>query len=254
MQSGDSAEKENLAMHIAVCDDNVGDRKQMERLLKRESDKRALDTGVFYVDSYGNANAVMQSPMLYDAFFIDMTSEHMNGNHLVELLLQAGVTAPIILCVSSINYRETIPHISEQDHANIFYLDKPIKISELSKLLDLCIRKKSEHVTKIELRGEFHTRYVTEDDILYSKAVKNYMHVFLQDGSSIEIVSSVDNFYFQLESYTHYVTISPKTMINATHISNFSLFKVTLDNGTTLRIAPGYYTNIKAALQRLKNC
>lgn len=26
-------------MHIAVCDDNVADRKQLERLLKRESDK-----------------------------------------------------------------------------------------------------------------------------------------------------------------------------------------------------------------------
>ena len=28
-------------MHIAICDDNVADRKQLERLLKRESDKRA---------------------------------------------------------------------------------------------------------------------------------------------------------------------------------------------------------------------
>ena len=26
MQTGISSEKENLAMHIAICDDNVGDR------------------------------------------------------------------------------------------------------------------------------------------------------------------------------------------------------------------------------------
>lgn len=248
MQSGNFTEKENLAMHIAICDDNVADRKQMERLLKRESDKRALDTGVFYVDSYGNAHAVMQSPMLYDAFFIDMTSEPMNENHLVHLLLEAGVTAPIILCVSSINYRETFPCASDKDYSNIYFLDKPIATAELSDILDLCIQKKSEHVTLIELRGEFHTRYVAEDDILYSKAVKNYIHVFLQDGSSIEIVSSLDNFYFQLEAYTHFVRIAPGVMINSTHVRKLSRFKVTMSNRTSLYIAPGFYRNIKAVL------
>ena len=27
-------------MHIAICDDNIADRKHLERLLSRESDKR----------------------------------------------------------------------------------------------------------------------------------------------------------------------------------------------------------------------
>ena len=31
-------------MHIAICDDNVADRKQLERLLKRESEKRKSTT------------------------------------------------------------------------------------------------------------------------------------------------------------------------------------------------------------------
>ena len=38
-------------MHIAVCDDNVADRKQTERLLQRASDRHASTTGVFYIDS-----------------------------------------------------------------------------------------------------------------------------------------------------------------------------------------------------------
>ena len=76
-------------MHIAVCDDNIADRKQMERLLGRASDRRLHTTGVLYIDSYGNVEAVMRSPMLYDAFFIDMTSgpvkktdrRRRNGSH-----------------------------------------------------------------------------------------------------------------------------------------------------------------------------
>ena len=55
-------------MHIAVCDDNVADRKQLERLLKRESDKRAASTGIIYTDSFGNSTALLSNPMQYDAF------------------------------------------------------------------------------------------------------------------------------------------------------------------------------------------
>ena len=46
-------------MHIAVCDDNVADRKQLERLLKRESDKRAASTGIIYTDSFGNSTSLL---------------------------------------------------------------------------------------------------------------------------------------------------------------------------------------------------
>lgn len=248
------AERENLAMHIAVCDDNVGDRKQMERLLSRESDKRTFTTGVFYVDSYGNANAVMKSPMLYDAFFIDMVSGSVDGNQLTRLLLKAGVTAPIILCVSSINYRQTLFSDTDYNYENVFFLDKPIKKAELSDILDLCIVKKSERVSTIELRGEHDTRYVTEDDILYTKASGNYIRVALTDGTFMEILSTLDNFYSELEIYTHYAVASARTMVNLAHIRKLSFFKVTLDNGTALSVAPGYYSNLKAALQKLKNC
>ena len=60
-------------MHIAICDDNIADRKQSERLLSRESDKRIHTTGNLYVDSYGNVEALLKSPQRYDLFFIDMT-------------------------------------------------------------------------------------------------------------------------------------------------------------------------------------
>ena len=42
-------------MHIAVFDDNIADRKQTERLLKRQSDRYQNEGKEhFYIDSYGN--------------------------------------------------------------------------------------------------------------------------------------------------------------------------------------------------------
>ena len=49
-----------MGTYIAVCDDNMADRKQMERLLGRESDIRLNDTGVLYIDSYGSEDALLK--------------------------------------------------------------------------------------------------------------------------------------------------------------------------------------------------
>ena len=116
-------------------------------------------------------------------------------------------------------------------------------------MLDLCVEKKSQHVTTIELRGEKDTRYVTEDDIICSKASGNYIHLILKDGSAIEVLSSVDNFYAQLEAYTHYLTISPKAMVNMAHVKKLGLLKITMNDGTTLPVAPNYYSDVKTAIQ-----
>ena len=66
-------------MHIAVCDDNIADRKQMERLLGRASDRRLHTTGVLYIDSYGNVEAALRPPMLYDAFFLAIANSPGKG-------------------------------------------------------------------------------------------------------------------------------------------------------------------------------
>lgn len=82
-------------MHIAVCDDNVADRKQLERLLKRESDKRAASTGIIYTDSFGNSTSLLSNPMQYDAFYIDMClTEGITGTEVANALIAQGSTHP----------------------------------------------------------------------------------------------------------------------------------------------------------------
>ena len=93
-------------MHLAVCDDNIADRKQMERLLGRESDRRLNTTGVLYVDSFGNRSAILSTPMIYDGLFMDMVEDGCNAAEIARELRNAGNTLPIVFCCSKINYRE----------------------------------------------------------------------------------------------------------------------------------------------------
>ena len=183
-------------MHIAVCDDNVADRKQLERLLKRESDKRAASTGIIYTDSFGNSTALLSNPMQYDAFYIDMClTEGTTGTDVVNALTAQGVNAPIILCCSKINYREqTYPE-------NVIFLDKPIKVAELAQSIDHALEIMAKAVPLIELREDEDTIYVTEPDILYAEEEGRNVIVTLKDGRTVKVATTAINLFSQIENH-----------------------------------------------------
>lgn len=256
-------------MHIAVCDDNIADRKQMERLLERASDRRIHTTGVFYIDSYGNVDAVMRSPMLYDAFFIDMTSGPVNGFQLARKLIDAGATAPIILCISTINYRAIIEaaiaevpedsvELSNHDilrkqlQSQILFLNKPIKVAELEEMLDHAIAHKAAAIPTIELRGEQETYYVYEDEIMFARKNSQYVHVTLTENRELDILSTMQNFYSQLSGFKHFVPISEQVLINISFIEKISFFKLHMKGGQTFTASPFEISLIKDAYEKYK--
>jgi DNA-binding LytR/AlgR family response regulator len=254
-------------MHIAVCDDNVADRKQMERLLQRASDRRINTTGVFYIDSYGNVDAVMRSPMQYDVFFIDMTSGPVNGFQVARSLIDGGVTAPIILCVSTIDYRSIITSaiaevpegsndtsnhdiLRRQLQTQIKMLDKPIKVAELEEMLEYALSVKAKTIPTIELRGEQDTVYVYEDEILYAAKSGNYAHVALTKSRSIDVLGTAYNLYTQLPGFRHFFLLSESAFINVTAIEKLSLCKILMVDGKHFNVSPRTIMSLKKSLQQ----
>lgn len=242
-------------MHIAVCDDNVADRKQMERLLGRASDKRMSTSGVLYIDSYGNVEAVMRSPMLYDAFFIDMTGGSVNGFELTRKLMDAGVTAPIILCSSTIDYpavaaaamsdtpadeaelsSNTILH--QQLQSQILYMNKPIQTAELDQMLDFAAARKAASIPTIELRGEHETYYVHEDEIMYAHKNAQYAHITLTDNRELDLLSTMENFYAQVAGFSHFLSVSERIVVNVSFVEKISLFRLCMKNGHHFIVSP----------------
>ena len=218
-------------MHIAICDDNVADRKQLERLLKRESDKRASTTGIIYADSFGNAPALLTNPMQYDAFYIDVCkTEGVTGIDVAAELTARGINAPIVMCCSDINYRE---HIFP---ANVIFLDKPIKADELSLSIDHAQSIKENAEPLIELREEKETFYVKEADILYAVEKGRHVIVTLTDGRKIYVVAKAVNFFSQVENHTTFIAPSMKTVLNGRHIAKLGFRKAIMTDGTKFTI------------------
>ena len=224
-------------MHIAVCDDNVADRKQLERLLGRESDKRKNDTGVFFTDSFGQSSVLARNPMPYHLFFLDLTEEAPDGLTFALSLCKAGVSAPIVLCSSKIDYHAAAAK-TENLPSNLLFIEKPIKTAELSKVLDEAVILQKHRIPTIELRSDIETYYVQEDDIVYAISHGKYLEVCLKDGTKIPVISYMDNFYDQISMYTHIVLLTGRTLCNIVYVDKYTPFKVTLKDGTKLKSSP----------------
>ncbi len=222
-------------MHIAICDDNIADRKQLERLLDRESDRRKNTSGVFFCDSYGNSEHLSRNPMPYELFFLDMTGKEPDGLSFAIELRRLGVTAPIALCSSSINYQEALKKLPEQERpADLLFIDKPIKVADLTAIIDKALHLGSNRASTIELRSDRTTIYAYEDDIAYVTSKNAYLTVHLTDGRDVTMLDTVSNFYSMIKNYKHLVLVSERTIINAAHVQKMSGLKVTMDDGKKL--------------------
>ena len=123
-------------MHLAICDDHMADRKQMERLLGRESDRRLNTTGVLYVDSFGSKESILVTPMIYDAIFMDIQMPLMDGYEAAQKIrcsqkLQAG-TVPIVAMSGNV-FAEDV-QAAKQAGMNA-HIGKPVDIDAICKVL-----------------------------------------------------------------------------------------------------------------------
>jgi len=222
-------------MHIAVCDDIVVERKQLERLLAREADKRRGDISGLYVDSFGSIASLMTAVLTYDAYFIDFNSEGKTGIDVANALLEAGKTSVIIMCCGNINYR------LHQFPDNVIFIDKPIKVEELSNVINHVEEILDKAEPTIEIREENgNTFRIKEAEFIYSEYSKQHVYITMSEGRKATILSSFDHFYNQLQNYENLVAINSHTMINAHHIVHLDGFHVTMPGSVVFRVSPFY--------------
>lgn len=231
----------DTSLHIALCDSDPGDRKQMERLLSRESDKRVNTTGGFYVDTFGGVEAIINSPIKYDVYFLDSTDPVFNSYGIAQMIRNKGILSPIVFCISTIDYRQSGPELSGS-----IFMDKPIKVTELSGVLDEIIRNKKEnYVPTIELRNQYETFYLEAKNILYFVGNGYTVDVHMTDGSIRQATSFVDSLWRDLYSFPTFQIVNPTTIVNTAYIAGLGPLSVMMRDSTKHTVKTKYFSVIK---------
>lgn len=219
-------------MHIALCDDNIADRKQFERLAKRESERRAASGELFFVDSFGSADSLLAVPRQYDAFFLDLChTKDCDGIALAKTLLDMELCAPIVLCCSDLDYRQ-------QPFPNrVLFLDKPIKASELTACLNHIQEMLLEREPLIEIRNDGKTIYVKEPEILYAMEKGGLLEVTLTENRSFTLMETAKNFFSQLESWPTFFCPTKKVLLNGRYIRTLRWNRVIMKDGSKFTVS-----------------
>ncbi len=242
-------------MHLAVCDDNIADRKQTERLLGRQSDRIFKETGErIYIDSYGNVDAFMQRPQMYHGLFIDMVEGQCNGFEVLKKLLAVGIVRPIIMCSSSLNYKQ-MAEDAGMTASNIFYLEKPLKVAELTAMVDTISKISGHTIPTLELRGQTETVYAKGDDIICvtrAKGSKSELLVYLTGGRVLSIIEDIVNLYDQCAVFPQICPVNDFGIININHIKKISFGKVTMDNDMAMKVSFTYRNSIEQTRENVK--
>lgn len=219
-------------MYVALADSSVGDRKQMERLLSRESDKRISTTGVIYIETFGSSQALLNSPTVYDAYFLDVTDKDNNSYDIAKAIRAKGILSPIVYCISTIDY-----HNCGEMLTNSVFINKPVKVAELSLVLDQILKQKEDNlIPTIEFRDQNESYYLEEKEILYIKGESYSITIFLADGTVRNANGFIENLWNEIKNFKTFIPINRNTIVNARYVEEFAGISVIIRGGIRLKM------------------
>lgn len=212
-------------MHVAICDDNVADRKQLERLMGREADKWIAKGDPLYIYTYGSAESIMAANLQFDAIIIDITENEKHTTlSVIDAIREQGEQA--VMVISS---RDDIDAGERED---IMYLPKAVSPTRLHEIIESIRTRMDSYVKKIELRGQDETLYVTEDDILWAKETDVTTEVKLKDGRKVILQGTAEKFYgFVSVKHECFMLVNMKCVINCHYIQKVNPLFVLMQDG-----------------------
>ncbi|MDE5699652.1 MAG: hypothetical protein K2I96_19950 [Lachnospiraceae bacterium] len=233
-------------MHIAICDDNVADRKHLERLLSRESDKRAGTPNILYVDSYGEKMHFLANPLKYNLIFMDMSSEPGIVEFILEHLNAMGYHAPLVLYSDKIDYTQ-IPNLPDY----VVHATKPYIPDPLPEFLALGDANVKGHVITVAVHTDSIINHVPKYTILYAIEDNNTCKLHLTDGTSIKVDEKIDELRQLFEPFEEFARVNNNSIANFKYVSAVIPGTVVMQDYKELKIPLLRYREYKGLKQKM---
>lgn len=227
-------------MHVAICDDNVADRKHLERLLSRESDKRRGTPNVLYVDSYGDKAHFLINPLKYNLIFMDMCLERGTVETIINALVEMGYHAPLVLYSSRIDYT-AIPNLPDF----VFHAKKPYIPEPLPQFLKLGDENVRGYIASITVHQNGAPANVPKDEIEYAVSETGKTVLHLLDSTRIDIDEDLLTLRQLLEPYEEFERVNKNGIANFKFVSAVMPLNVIMQSYFQFRISPLRYREFK---------
>ena len=233
-------------MHVAICDDNVADRKHLERLLSRESDKRAGTPNILYVDSYGEKCTFLANPLKYNLIFMDMSSEPGIVEFILEHLDEMGYHAPLILYSDKIDYTK-IPNLPDY----VVHAKKPYIPDPLPDFLALGDANVVGHVISVNVHTNSVVSSIPKYMIMYAVEENNTCTLYLTDGTSMKVEEKIEELRQIFEPFEEFERVNTKSIVNFKYVTAVMPISVMMQDSKEFKISLLRYREYKWLKQEI---
>lgn len=233
-------------MHVAICDDNVADRKHLERLLSRESDKRAGTPNILYVDSYGEKMHFLANPLKYNLIFMDMSSEPGIVEFILEHLDEMGYHAPLILYSDKIDYTK-IPNLPDY----VVHAKKPYIPDPLPDFLALGDANVVGHVISVNVHTNSVVSSIPKYMIMYAVEENNTCTLYLTDGTSMKVEEKIEELRQIFEPFEEFEHVNTKSIVNFKYVTAVMPISVMMQDSKEFKISLLRYREYKWLKQEI---
>ncbi|MCR5109046.1 MAG: hypothetical protein K6B28_12900 [Lachnospiraceae bacterium] len=206
-----------MAVYIAICDDHIADRKQLERLFEREHSKRESEGETVYIDSFGSSEALMQTPYRYDLFLLDI-EEYKDGDpfFVARKIQELGIETRIFMACGNTDYK-ALPNRPK----GLSYINKPLYKDDVSGLVDLAFENSASKTPLIEIRCKDNTVFTPYDNFISASSKKGsyQTEVHLLDKRVLICTEKLEQFCASLLTCPSFFLCSRNALVNLDHIS-----------------------------------
>ena len=238
-------------MHVAVCDDNVADRKHLERLLSRESDKRAGTPNILYIESFGNKEHFLKNPLKYNIVFMDMCSRAGLVEEIIERLEEMSFNAPLVLYSSKYDYTaiKNLP-------AYVVHAKKPYIPEPLPELLALGDKNAAGSVVTLTVHIKGAVQHIPKNQLMYAMPTDNAdsgYKLFLSDGASFDVDEDISLVRQLLDPHDEFRLINKSCFVNFKYVASVMPLTIMMQDYREFHISLFHYKEFKYLKEAIGN-
>lgn len=228
---------------IAVCDDEAYFRNRERELIEQYMDNRGCSC---MIDLYASGKELLDradADLPYDAVFLDISMEEMDGLQTAGRIRRLSETVCIVFVTAYITYA-----LEGYKVGAVRYLLK--EEGSLENALKECLDTITERLNEGEAVCEFDfqggKKRIPADAILYVESrLHRVLFFVMEDGvKEYSRYDRLDEVEKELRQYG-FCRVHQSFLVNMKHAKGVERYKVTLENGAEVSVSKKYYKDVE---------
>lgn len=217
-------------MRLAIIDDSKDDRDNLNTLLidglKQRNLKQSYVTELF---TDGSEFLTCFQPCKYDAIFLDIIMDTLNGIETARKIRLQDENVPLIFITSSNDYASE----SYEVHASGYIL-KPFNKTGIQKILDILFvseNKKAEYITLPQ-----GTQLILQN-IIYTEFYNHYVLIHQKQGGTLKLRISQSEIESYILSYPYFINCFRGIIVNLNEVEQLQTDYFVMKDGTHIPVS-----------------